>query len=307
MTRTPLTLLNPKLPPAPHEGPGLLLSRDLSLTRRDHGQQAPAYVPDDKLTAAINVALAVGQPLLLTGEPGTGKTQCAYYLGHYFQAPVFKLVVTSTAAAKDLWYDFDAVAYFHDAQVHGAPKPKLDYIKKNALWLAYDELKAGRPAVVLIDEIDKAPRDFPNDLLEALDQHQFWVPELATFITAPTHRPPPVVVITSNLERQLPPAFLRRCIFHHIELTPPLIELAVKAHGAQFKAVSEPLLQVALARFGQVRDKVRRKKPATAELLVWLTLLGLAPPDPAWLAQVPLPDLPHLGALVKDKDDLADL
>lgn len=272
---------------------------------------AKHFQPDADLVDAINVALAVGAPLLLTGEPGTGKTQVAHYLAWYFKIPLHALYVRSTTTAEDLLYRFDAVAYLHaanDPARQGETVERGDFLSPGPLWRAYDE----KASVVLLDEIDKAPRDFPNDLLNVLDQHEFRVPEKdedgQSFWVRRGENPPPVVVITSNSERRLPEPFLRRSIFHHLELSEGLMRRAVEARSADFEALSPETREAAIGRFLELRGRELRKRPATGELLVWLTLLAArGAVTPAEITDVSLSELPALSALVKDRDDLAAL
>ncbi len=291
-----------------------LAERSIPESLRSHEEAAAHYVPDQPLKDAIHVALAVGAPLLLTGEPGTGgKTQAAYYIARRFGIAdnLFPLFVRSTHTAEDLLYSFDAVGYLqaaNDPSRHGgsAIKRRPTGISKGAfvtegpLWQAY---RAEGPAVVLIDEIDKAPRDFPNDLLNVLDKHEFHCPERSEQVNRGDH-PPPVVVITSNSERRLPEPFLRRCVFHHIRLTEELVETAVRAHaGVDFPNLNEDLFETALERFHELRGHDLRKKPATAELLVWLTVLAARTETHRAELEGPLIDLPALSTLIKDRDD----
>jgi MoxR-like ATPase len=282
-------------------------AREIPRTLGDHRAAAPQFQAGQALMTAINLALAVGAPLLLTGEPGTGKTQVAHYLAWYFdlEEAFFPLYVRSTTTASDLVYRFDAVGYFHaasDPARRGERIDRAEFIDPGPLWRAYE---AEGPSLVLIDEIDKAPRDFPNDLLHVLDQHAFDVPEAKKRVTRRGERPPPIVVITSNSERRLPEPFLRRCIFHHIELTEALMRKAVAARAADFPRLDAEVREAAIQRFLELRGRGIRKKPATAELLVWLTILsaqgGLRASD---LSGCPLGELPGLAALVKDHDDL---
>lgn len=283
-----------------------LAARALPPSLGSHRVAARSFQPDADLVDAVNVALAVGAPLLLTGEPGTGKTQVAFYLAWYFdiEDSLFSLYVRSNTTAEDLLYRFDAVAYLHaanDPARHGQTIEKKDFVDPGPLWKAYE---TPGPSVVLLDEIDKAPRDFPNDLLNVLDQHTFHVPEAKRTVSR-RDGAPPIVVITSNSERRLPEPFLRRCIFHHIEFTEDLLRRAVEARVGDFPNLEADVREAALQRFLELRGRDLRKKPATAELLVWLTILSARGKVTAKDLQGPFKDLPALSALVKDRDDLA--
>lgn len=306
----------------------LLARRSLPPFLSDHEAAARRYQPSKALLLAINMALHTGSPLLLTGEPGTGKTQAADFVGFYFGIRVFKFLVKSTSTARDLMYEFDAVGYLHWAQAAGrlpGDDPEHDddpdaiaretqairrgFLHKRALWEAYEQ---EGDAVVLIDEIDKAPRDFPNDLLHELDQHSFPHPFDENRPICPKSGRPPIVIITSNEERRLPVAFLRRCIFHRIELDEDLIEKAVEsmAHGAGggFPHLDAAARNVARQRFWDIRKLTEiEKKPATAELLTWLCILSAQRVDAATLENRALRSLPAIEALLKDGDDLKRL
>lgn len=290
-----------------------------------HPEAALRYRPSAELRLALNMALHTGSPLLLTGEPGTGKTQAADFVGRYFGIPVFKFLVKSTSTAQDLMYEFDAVGYLHWAQsASRRPTPteqpsreiaeeteavRRSFLHKRALWEAYD---TDGDAVVLIDEIDKASRDFPNDLLHELDQHNFPHPFDHKKLIEPRSGRRPVVIVTSNEERRLPDAFLRRCIFHRIELTPTLVEAAVEsmagADGSGFPHLDAATRAAARRRFWELREVPGLdKKPSTAELLTWLSILSAQRVKVQLLEECRLADLPALGALTKYGEDLARL
>jgi MoxR-like ATPase len=294
-----------------------------------HQYAALRYQPSEALLLAINMALHTGSPLLLTGESGTGKTQAADFIGAYFAIPVYKFLVKSTSTAQDLMYEFDAVGYLHWAQAasHQTTERLADkalfvetqavrqgFLHKRALWQAYD---TEGDAVVLIDEIDKAPRDFPNDLLHELDQHSFPHPFVPIQMVRPRCGRPPIVIITSNEERRLPDAFLRRCIFHRIELTPALVAAAVESMArigdgepgqAAFPHLTHEAREAARQRFWEIRDLPGLdKKPATAELLTWLCVLSALRVSAERLAQGSLRELPGIEVLIKDYGDLQRL
>ena len=243
---------------------------------------------------AVNVALLLGQPLLLTGEPGTGKTQLAYRVAWELGfAPPLVFEAKSTSTAKDLFYTYDSLRRFHAAHSPEASKDNRDYLSFNALGLAI--VHANDPAavrhvlpadfahpgkhrsVVLIDEVDKAPRDFPNDLLSEVEQMFFRIPELDNKpITAePDLRP--ILIISSNSERNLPDAFLRRCVYYHIpfpdkaRLTSIVLQ---RVAGSEASMRDEKLLPRALDFFLQLRERITHKKPSTAELINWLNVLA---------------------------------
>ena len=258
--------------------------------------------PPPRHRVLLRPGLAVGAPLLLTGEPGTGKTQVTWYLGWYFDIPVYPYQVRSAVTADDMKYDFDAVAYLRYAQHDDnaeLERHHARFMRKKALWQAYE---CDSDYVLLIDEIDKAPRDFPNDLLLELDQHWFQHPFLDERVEA---RRTPITVITSNVERRLPNAFLRRCIFHHIELTEALVQEAVQARAADFAHLDAETKTEAQRRFWDIRanDQIQ-KLPSTAEILVWLAILSAQGVTAAQLRDAPLADLPAITALIKDRGDL---
>ncbi len=271
---------------------------------------AKLFIPGEALETAINTAIAVSEPLLITGEPGTGKTQSAYYTAYKLGIePVIHFQVKSDSTAKDLLYHFDTIRYFHDAHLSKEERKeehkldKKDYVEPRALWQA---LNAKEPRILLIDEIDKAPRDFPNDLLLELDKLEFTVTETGEKVRCqPQNRP--IIFITSNSERRLPEPFLRRCVYHHIPFDRDLIFTAVNKRQAEFPRLSHDFIQMAIERFLALREANLRKPPSTAELLIWLRVLGINENIYSQHLDENLAKLPHLGALIKDHQDLNDL
>ena len=303
----------------PANGAELLGKR--SGQQRDLQQDAPRFRPGDALKTAIHTALAVGEPLLLTGEAGTGKTQAAYFVAHTLGlGEVLHFQVKSGSTAQDLLYRFDHVGYFREANLSKdtttPPPDKMDFITKGELWQA---LEADTPRVLLIDEIDKAPRDFPNDLLHELDQMTFKVAELRQgdkefVVGGGDNHVRPLVFITSNSERRLPEAFLRRCTFHHIKFDAALLADIMYAHADDFKLLSDDFLANAMRRFLKLREQHLRKVPATGEFLVWLRVMALAAVTDPQTLQVLLAklqdddqELPYLGVLLKDRHDLENI
>jgi len=295
-----------------------LLSRR-PFTEMDRSFQADArrFVPGEQLETAINTAIAVGDPLLITGEPGTGKTQSAYYAAYKLGVePVIHFQVKSDTTAHDLLYHFDTVRYFHDANLLGQEEQtptgkksldKRNYVEPRALWIAFQRaVEKDVPQVLLIDEIDKAPRDFPNDLLHELDKMEFVVKETGDIISAPWHLAP-IVFITSNSERRLPEPFLRRCVYHHIVYDDEIVEQAVASRRDEFNSLSDELIKMALQRFLALRERSLRKQPATGELLVWLRVLALTVDTYPERLDNDLSKLPYLGVLLKDHQDIEEL
>lgn len=250
------------------------------------------YIADSGLKDACNVALLLGQPLLLTGEPGTGKTQLAYSLAWELELnQPLKFETKSTSIARELFYTYDALKRFQDLQTSAASNKILDYIVYQALGLAIlrtrepQEVKDLLPpdilhkekerSIVLIDEIDKAPRDFPNDLLNELELMYFRIPELGNEKIAASPELQPIVIITSNSEKDLPEAFLRRCIYYNIPFPQREKLTEIVANRLGIYADSSSILQAALDLFYRLRSPqaALRKKPATSELLAWLLIL----------------------------------
>lgn len=248
------------------------------------------YLADSGLRDAVNVALTLGQPLLVTGEPGTGKTQLASSVAYELGLPpplVFHTKTTSTA--KDLFYQYDSLRHFHDAQHRKDELPIENYISYEALGLAVllslnpAEANAYLPehmrdkgplrSVVLIDEIDKAPRDLPNDILTEVEELTFIVKETGRAFHAPRdHRP--ILLLTSNSEKNLPPAFLRRCVFYHITFPEQARLKEIIQRRLKLTSTFTPqMLDHALAHFAEIRELALKKKPATAELLSWIGVL----------------------------------
>jgi len=258
------------------------------------------YVATRELEVAVNAAVALERPLLIKGEPGTGKTVLAQEIAKALGYPLIEWHIKSTTKAQQGLYEYDAVSRLRDGQL-GDPRVHdiANYIVRGKLWEAFE---ADHPVVLLIDEIDKADIEFPNDLLLEIDRMEFYVYELRRSIKA-RHRP--VVIITSNNEKELPDAFLRRCFFHYIRFPDrETMERIVQTH---FPNIRQDLLREALTVFFDVRGvNELKKKPATSELLDWLKLLTIEdmPPE-ALRSQDNKTAIPPLyGALLKNEQDV---
>ena len=262
-----------------------------------------SYVATDDLKVAVNAAITLERPLLVKGEPGTGKTVLAAEVARAIGAPMIEWHVKSTTKAQHGLYEYDAVARLRDSQLGEARVHDIrNYILKGKLWEAFDS--DVRP-VLLIDEIDKADIEFPNDLLLELDRMEFHVYETRETVKA-RHRP--VVMITSNNEKELPDAFLRRCFFHYIRF--PDEETMRRIVEVHYPGIKQALVKAALAAFFEVREVPGlKKKPSTSELLDWLKLLVAEDIPPEVLRsrenKTVLP--PLYGALLKSEQDVHQL
>lgn len=259
-----------------------------------------SYVATDELAAAVNAAIILERPLLVKGEPGTGKTELARQVAESLGAPLLEWHIKSTTKAHQGLYEYDAVARLRDSQLGDDRVHDVrNYIRKGRLWEAFT---APERPVLLIDEIDKADIEFPNDLLQELDRMEFHVYETGETIRAERR---PVVIITSNNEKELPDAFLRRCFFHFIAFPDEeTMEQIVKVHFPNLKG---RLLSDALTKFFEMRTVPGlKKKPSTSELLDWLKLLLAEDVDPALLRERDPRKLipPMHGALLKNEQDV---
>lgn len=265
------------------------------------------YTASAALEEVVNLAIALGRPLLLQGDPGCGKTRLAHAVAYALGLPIEESYIKSTSRAQDLLYTYDAVRRLHDAQLPQArtpgadaqgPKPIGDYIRFGPLGRAIIRAGHGRRSVVLIDEVDKADLDFPNDLLRELDRLEFSVAEAPEMsFQAPLDKPElrPIIIVTHNEEKALPTAFLRRCIFHYVEF--PQTEL--DAIMAQHEIDDERLRSTAIEVITRLRERDLIKKPGLSELLDWVGYLQKTNVDP-----VEAEDLPAAQALIKSVADL---
>jgi MoxR-like ATPase len=259
-----------------------------------------SYIATDDLTMAVNAAVTLQRPILVKGEPGTGKTQLAIEVARSLGKPLHEWHIKSTTKAQQGLYDYDAVARLRDSQLGDERVHDIaNYIVRGKVW---DAFESDEQPVLLIDEIDKADIEFPNDLLRELDRMEFFVYETKQLVTA-RHRP--IIVITSNNEKELPDAFLRRCFFHYIKF--PDKETMERIVGVHFPGLKKALLKEALDAFYRLRDVPGlKKKPSTSELLDWIKLLLAEdiPPE-ALRAEDSRKAIPPLyGALLKNEQDV---
>ncbi len=257
-----------------------------------HGSQN--YVADPELMRAVNIAMVLQKPLLIKGEPGTGKTMLAEAIAQALDMELIIWNIKSTTKAQDGLYVYDVVQRLYDSQFGTAGVDNIEkYVKLGKLGQAFT---AEKQVILLIDEIDKADLEFPNDLLWELDRMEFHIPETGKTITA-RHRP--VVIITSNAEKELPDAFLRRCVFHYIEF--PDKELLAEIVRVHFPDLDEALLTQVLEAFYRIRQLPSiKKKPSTSEIIDWIRALQHGGIDPKRVVK----EIPYLGVLVKKNEDM---
>jgi len=259
-----------------------------------------SYIATDDLSMAVNAAVTLQRPILIKGEPGTGKTQLAIEVAESLGKPLYEWHIKSTTKAQQGLYEYDAVARLRDSQLGDDKVHDIsNYIMRGKIWEAFD---SDEQPVLLIDEIDKADIEFPNDLLQELDRMEFYVYETKQLVSA---RQRPIIVITSNNEKELPDAFLRRCFFHYIKF--PDRETMARIVDVHFPKLKKALLSEALNAFYKVRDvRGLKKKPSTSELLDWIKLL-LAEDIPleALRSENNRSAIPPLyGALLKNEQDV---
>lgn len=257
------------------------------------------YISTDELNVAVNAAIALEKPLLIKGEPGTGKTELARQISKSMDLEILEWNIKSTTKAQQGLYEYDAVTRLRDSQLGDKKIENIsNYIKKGKIWNAFE---SKHRAVLLIDEIDKADIEFPNDLLQELDRMEFYVYETNETIKAKIR---PIVIITSNNEKELPEAFLRRCFFHYIQF--PDIDTLKKIVNVHFPDIKKTLLDSALNRFFEIREVPGlKKKPSTSEALDWIKLLLLEDINPLDLKSDSKDLLPKLhGALIKNEQDI---
>ncbi|MEQ8922783.1 MAG: MoxR family ATPase [Roseovarius sp.] len=262
-------------------------------------QGTDAYIASDDLAIAVNAAIRLERPLLVKGEPGTGKTELARQVASALGMPIIEWHVKSTTRAQQGLYEYDAVSRLRDSQLGDEKVHDVGaYIKRGKLW---DAFAADERVVLLIDEIDKADIEFPNDLLQELDRMEFHVYETGETVRAKVR---PVVIITSNNEKELPDAFLRRCFFHYIRF--PDMEVLKAIVDVHFPGIKERLLTTVLTEFFEVRETPGlKKKPSTSEVLDWLKLILAEDLSPEDLKREGKDMLPKLhGALLKNEQDV---
>ncbi|MBO0902255.1 AAA family ATPase [Jiella sonneratiae] len=258
-----------------------------------------SYVAGKDLMVAVNAAITLQRPLLVKGEPGTGKTELAVQIAEALGLRLIQWTVKSTTRAAQGLYEYDAVSRLRDSQLGEERVHDIrNYIRPGKLW---DAFASPERVVLLIDEIDKADIEFPNDLLQELDKMSFDVVETGDTVAA-THRP--IVVITSNNEKELPDAFLRRCFFHYIQFPDP--ETLAKIVDVHHPGIKQDLVRAALTQFYEIREQAGlKKKPSTSEALDWIRLLVAEDVEAKDLRESPSKVLPKLhGALLKNEQDV---
>ena len=257
------------------------------------------YVSTTDLAVAVNASIALEKPLLVKGEPGTGKTELAKQIAKSLKLNIIEWNIKSTTKAQQGLYEYDAISRLRDSQLGNKEISRIsNYIKKGKIWNAFE---SNEKTVLLIDEIDKADIEFPNDLLQELDKMQFHVYETGELVKAKKR---PIVIITSNNEKELPEAFLRRCFFHYIQF--PKIETLKKIVMVHFPDIKKSLLDSAMKKFFQIRQVPGlKKKPSTSEALDWIKLLLVEDLDTSDLKIQGKNLLPKLyGALIKNEQDI---
>ena len=266
----------------------------------DNFKGTKSYVATEDLRISVNAAIKLERPILVKGEPGTGKTQLAIEIAEALGKPLFEWHIKSTTKAKQGLYEYDAVSRLRDSQL-GDERVKdiSNYIVRGKVWDAFDS--ENKP-VLLIDEIDKADIEFPNDLLRELDRMEFYVHETKELVTAKNR---PIIIITSNNEKELPDAFLRRCFFHYIRF--PDMKTMKEIVDVHYPKIKKMLLKEALDTFYRIRDiQGIKKKPSTSELLDWIKLLLAEDVPPEALRNTNKKDSipPFYGALIKNEQDV---
>ena len=266
----------------------------------DNFKGTKSYVATEDLRISVNAAIKLERPILVKGEPGTGKTQLAIEIAEALRKPLFEWHIKSTTKAEQGLYEYDAVSRLRDSQL-GDERVKdiSNYIVRGKVWDAFDS--ENKP-VLLIDEIDKADIEFPNDLLRELDRMEFYVHETKELVTAKNR---PIIIITSNNEKELPAAFLRRCFFHFIRF--PDMNTMKEIVDVHYPKIKKMLLKEALDTFYRIRDiQGIKKKPSTSELLDWIKLLLAEDVPPEALRNTNKKDSipPFYGALIKNEQDV---
>ena len=257
------------------------------------------YISTLDLTVAVNASISIEKPLLVKGEPGTGKTELARQIAKSLNLSIIEWNIKSTTKAQQGLYEYNAVNRLRDSQLGDNKIENVNnYIKKGKIWSSFE---TNKKSVLLIDEIDKADIEFPNDLLQELDKMEFYVYETGQLVKANKR---PIVIITSNNEKELPEAFLRRCFFHYIQF--PSIETLKKIVEVHFPSIKKKLLDLALNKFFEIREiPGLKKKPSTSEALDWIKLLLVEDIKPEDLKKDGKEILPKLhGALIKNEQDI---